>query len=105
MAVDQVIDYRAVGSSARPRLLHHADCPHQLVGTTQFRQATQEEFDTLAHCYGVLAGLLSEAHERMGVRMQTFGGRTAYWHLGERSLMHHVTKAVERNGSDVSDRL
>ena len=92
--------------------------------------ADGELLDTLAHCYGVLAGLVSEAHERMGVRMQTFGGeehgarhdrrphpsgrlpcmlstaeaRTAYWHLGERSLMHHVTKMVERAGPDALEQ-
>jgi hypothetical protein len=69
----------------------------------------RELLDALAHCYGMLATIIVEAHERCGVQMQTFGGeahdgphqrslhpsgrlpcmlvgldlRTAYWHLGE----------------------
>jgi hypothetical protein len=92
--------------------------------------ADRELLDTLAHCYSVLAELVGEAHERMGVRMQTFGGeehgarhdrrphpsgrlpcmlstadaRTAYWHLGERTLMHHVTRTVERAGPDALEQ-
>jgi hypothetical protein len=68
-----------------------------------------EILDALAHCYGMLAMIVVEAHDRCGVRMQTFGGethgerhqrsphpsgrlscmlvgqeaRTVYWHLGE----------------------
>lgn len=79
-----------------------------------------ELLDTVAHCYGVLAELVGEAHERLGLRMQTFGGeehgprhsrrphpsgrlpcmlptveaRTAYWHLGEETLMQYVTRTV-----------
>jgi len=89
-----------------------------------------ELLDTLSHCYGVLANLVTEAHEGMGVRMQTFGGeehgarhdrrphpsgrlpcmlstaeaRTAYWHLGERTLMHYVTRTIERSGSEVLEQ-
>jgi hypothetical protein len=50
MAVDQVIDYEAVGSSARPRMLHRADCPHQVVGTTQFKDATPAQLRSLPEC-------------------------------------------------------
>jgi hypothetical protein len=32
--------------------------------------------DVCAHGYGVMAEILAEAHERLGVRMQTFGGET-----------------------------
>jgi hypothetical protein len=32
--------------------------------------------DVCAHGYGVVATILSEAHERLGVQMQTFGGET-----------------------------
>lgn len=36
----------------------------------------QELTDVCAHGYGVLATILAEAHERLGVRMQTFGGES-----------------------------
>jgi hypothetical protein len=75
-----------------------------------------ELLDALAHCYGILAELLIDAHERCGVSMRTFGGethgspnernvhpsgrlscmlptsqrRTAYWHLGEEHIMTNV---------------
>ncbi len=71
-----------------------------------------ELLDTLGYCYGVLATVVREAHELLGVKMQTFGGethggrhqrgphpsgrltcmqpttemRTAYWHLGADTL-------------------
>jgi hypothetical protein len=67
-----------------------------------------------------------EAHEHCGVVMQTFGGedhrgpqtrgphpsgrlscmlptaaaRTAYWHLGEETLVRQVTQVVKRSGSE-----
>jgi hypothetical protein len=50
MAVDQVIHYAAMGASDSPRMLHRADCPHQDVGKTQFRSATQEELRVLPEC-------------------------------------------------------
>jgi hypothetical protein len=72
-----------------------------------------ELLDALGHCYGVLARVVSGAHEFLGIQMQTFGGethehrhtrvihpsgrlpcmlptaatRTAYWHLGRDSLI------------------
>lgn len=89
-----------------------------------------ELLDTLSYCYGILAGLVIDAHEHMGVRMQTFGGeehgarhdrrphpsgrlpcmlstaeaRTAYWHLGERSLMRYATRTIERSDPDVLEQ-
>jgi hypothetical protein len=75
----------------------------------------------------VPAALVSEAHERCGVVMQTFGGedhgdrhgrrphpsgrlpcmlptseaRTAYWHLGEQTLLRHTYKIITRSGLDL----
>jgi hypothetical protein len=83
-----------------------------------------ELLDTIAYCYGILATIVVEAHERCGISMRTFGGemhedcdsrqahpsgrlpcmlptaekRTAYWHLGEKTLMRHVTTALQRSG-------
>jgi hypothetical protein len=74
-----------------------------------------ELLDVLAHCYGVLASIVREAHERCGVQMHTFGGethadqherlphpsgrlpcmvttqemRSAYWHLGQDALIQY----------------
>lgn len=92
--------------------------------------ADQELLDTLAHCYGVLSALVADAHERCGVIMQTFGGeehgarharrphpsgrlpcmlstaraRTAYWHLGEQTLLRQMTEVVERSGSEALEQ-
>ena len=43
--------------------------------------------DVCAHGYGVLATMLSEAHERLGVKMQTFGGET---HEGRHDRVAHL---------------
>jgi hypothetical protein len=84
--------------------------------------ANHEILDALAHCYGMLATIVVEAHDRSGVQMQTFGGethggrhqrsphpsgrlpcmlvgqeaRTAYWHLGE-----DLEVSVEATQADV----
>ena len=50
MPVDQVIDDKTAGSSARPRMLHRTDCPHQEPGVTYFRPATPEEKKSLPEC-------------------------------------------------------
>ncbi len=83
-----------------------------------------ELLDVLGHCYGVLAVIVSEAHERVGVHMRTFGGethggrhdrrnhpsgrlpcmvatatmRTAYWHLGSDSLVTLEVEKTPREG-------
>lgn len=80
-----------------------------------------ELLDALAHCYGVLASIVSEAHELVGINMQTFGGethgarhrrelhpsgrlpcmlptarmRTAYWHLATGALIDHVVEDTD----------
>jgi hypothetical protein len=36
--------------------------------------------------------------------LSTAESRTAYWHLGERTLMRHVTETVERPGPDAFDQ-
>jgi hypothetical protein len=82
-----------------------------------------ELLDVLGHCYGVLSQIVREGHERVGVRMQTFGGethggrhvrvehpsgrlpcmvathelRTAYWHLGVETLVELEETPVERD--------
>jgi hypothetical protein len=74
-----------------------------------------ELLDVLAHCYGMLASIVREAHEQLGVQMHTFGGenhgerhtrlphptgrlacmvttqdmRSAYWHLGHNTLIEY----------------
>lgn len=85
-----------------------------------------ELLDALAHCYGVLATIASEAHEHCGIDMRTFGGethgerherefhpsgrlpcmmptaeaRTAYWHMGENSLIAHAVRTIEHSRSE-----
>jgi hypothetical protein len=75
--------------------------------------ADDELLDTLAYCYGFLAEIVAEAHERRGMSMQMFSdedhiddrqrrphpsgrlpcmvstveARRAYWHLGEETIM------------------
>jgi hypothetical protein len=93
-----------------------------------------ELLDAIGHCYGVLATVVAEAHERCGVTMQTFGGethegphgrrphpsgrlpcmsalaeyRTAYWHLGAAGLLSVVSRErlleKEDDFSDVEAR-
>jgi hypothetical protein len=46
-----------------------------------------ELVEALAHCYGVYATILCEAHERCGVRMQTFGGED---HKGVHHRSEHI---------------
>lgn len=81
-----------------------------------------ELLDVLAHCYGVLASIVTEAHERCGVQMRTFGGeahggrhtrlahpsgrlpcmvttqemRSAYWHLGQDTLIEYGRRDLTR---------
>lgn len=81
-----------------------------------------ELLDAVGHCYGVLASVVADAHEKCGSAMRTFGGethdrpherhihpsgrlpcmlptaetRTAYWHLGQESLLEYGTRAIER---------
>jgi hypothetical protein len=50
VAVDQVIDYAAVGSTRRPKMLHRTDCPHQVVGVTRFKPADAEQLKSLPEC-------------------------------------------------------
>jgi hypothetical protein len=84
-------------------------------------QPDYEVLDLVAHCYGVLAQLLVEAHIRRGVAMQTFGEedhenrrrrrphptgrldcmligreqRTARWHLGHEALIELEARQIE----------
>ncbi|HEV3035991.1 MAG TPA: hypothetical protein VGX72_14525 [Solirubrobacteraceae bacterium] len=92
--------------------------------------ADDELLDALSYCYGHLATMIVEVHERCGTTMQTFGGethegphdrrphpsgrlpcmlptaeaRTAYWHLGEQTLLRHTTEAVERAGAEALEQ-
>lgn len=43
--------------------------------------------DVCAHGYGIVATILAEAHERLGIQMQTFGGET---HEGPHDRMAHL---------------
>jgi hypothetical protein len=89
-----------------------------------------ELLEVLAYCYGFLAQLLVEAHERYGVAMQTFGGethqgrharaphpsgrlacmlptaeaRTAYWHMGTETLMEYGVRSTNVISEDPPDR-
>jgi hypothetical protein len=84
-------------------------------------QPDHEVLDLVAHCYGVLAQLLVDAHARRGVKMQTFGEedhekrtrrrqhptgrldcmligreqRTARWHLGHEALIELEARQIE----------
>lgn len=89
-------------------------------------QPDHEVLELVAHCYGVLAQLLIDAHARRGVTMQTFGEedhrsrkrrfphptgrldcmligreqRTARWHLGHEALIELEAKQIEWSDAD-----
>ncbi len=89
-------------------------------------QPDHEVLELVAHCYGVLAQLLVDAHARRGVAMLTFGEedhqsrrrryphptgrldcmllgreqRTARWHLGHESLIEFEATQIERSDAD-----
>lgn len=89
-------------------------------------QPDHEVLDLVAHCYGVLAQLLVDAHARRGIAMQTFGEedhenrrrrrthptgrlncmliereqRTARWHLGHEALIELEARQIERSDAE-----